>query len=288
MVSAVQDKADWDLKQLSLEGHMKTSAQPDTRFLSEADKYAAYLATPEGRLRLDLAFANLKEFLPERPDNSIRALDLGSGTGSVAVRLARLGLHVTLLDYSPAMLDIAQRAARDAGVIEQVAFKPGDAVGLSSLFEGRSFDVIVCHNVLEYVDDPGAVLCGAAGLLRDSSAVLSILVRSHAGEVLKAAIQSGDLSAAEDALDSQWGKESLYGGKVRLFTLDEIRDLAKAASLKVIAERGVRIVADYLPPKVSRSQEYDRIFKLERKLAGRAEFVTVARYTQVLARLVAH
>jgi S-adenosylmethionine-dependent methyltransferase len=267
---------------------MKTSAQPDTRFLSEAGKYAAYLETPEGRLRVDLAFANLKEFLPKRRDNSTRALDLGSGTGSVAVRLARLGLHVTLLDYSPAMLDIAQRAARDAGVIEQVAFKPGDAVGLSSLFKARSFDVIVCHNVLEYVDDPGAVLCGAAGLLRDSSAVLSMLVRSHAGEALKAAIQTGDLSAAEDALDSQWGKESLYGGKVRLFTLDEIRDLAEAASLKVIAERGVRIVADYLPPKVSRSQEYDRIFKLERKLAGRAEFVTVARYTQVLARLVEH
>ena len=267
---------------------MKTSAQPDTRFLSEAGKYAAYLETPEGRLRLDLAFANLREFLPERQDDSIRALDLGCGTGATAVRLAQLGLHVTLLDYSPAMLDIAQRAARDAVVIDQVAFKPGDVMGLSSLFKARTFDVIVCHNLLEYVDDPVAVLCGAAGLLRDSSAVLSIVVRSYAGEVLKAAIQTGDLSAANDALSSEWGKESLYGGKVRLFTLDRIRDLMKAASLRIIAERGVRIIADYLPLKVSRSEEYDRIFELERKLASRAEFVAVARYTQVLARLVAH
>jgi len=264
---------------------MKVSAQPDTRFLSEAGKYAAYLETPEGRLRLDLAFANLRDFLPEPQDNnSICALDLGCGTGATAVSMAKLGLHVTLLDYSPAMLDIAQRAARDADVIDHIAVKPGDVMGLSSIFKARSFDVIICHNVLEYVDDPVAVLCGAAGLLRDSSAVLSILVRSHAGEVLKAAIQTGDLSAANDALSSEWGKESLYGGKVRLFALDRIRDLIKDASLGIIAERGVRIVADYLPLKVSRSEEYDRIFELERKLGARAEFVAVARYVQVLVR----
>jgi S-adenosylmethionine-dependent methyltransferase len=269
---------------------MKTSAQPDTRFLSEAGKYAAYLETPEGRLRLDLAFANLSEFLPEPHDSdSIRALDLGCGTGATAVSLAKLGLHnVTLLDYSPAMLDIAQRTARDADIIDRVAFKPGDVMGLSRLFKARSFDVIVCHNLLEYMDDPVAVLCGAAGLLRDSSSVLSLLVRSQAGEVLKAAIQTGDLSAANDALSSEWGKESLYGGKVRLFALDRIRDLMKAASLGIIAERGVRIVADYLPLKVSRSEEYDRILELERKLGTRAEFVAVARYVQVLARLVTH
>jgi SAM-dependent methyltransferase len=264
---------------------MKTSAQPDTRFLNEAGKYAAYLETPEGRLRLDLAFANLREFLPEPQDNnSVCALDLGCGTGATAVRMAKFGLHVTLLDYSPAMLDIAQRAARDAGVIDQVAVKPGDVMELSSLFKDRSFDVIVCHNLLEYVDDPVAVLCGAAALLRDSSAVLSVVVRSHAGEVLKAAIQTGDLSAANDALSAEWGKESLYGGKVRLFALDRIRDLMKAASLGIIVERGVRIIADYLPIKVSRSEQYDRIFELERKLSTRGEFAAVARYVQVLAR----
>ena len=34
------------------------------RFRTGAAKYAAYLETPEGRLRLDLAFANLQDFLP--------------------------------------------------------------------------------------------------------------------------------------------------------------------------------------------------------------------------------
>ena len=81
------------------------------RFRTGAAKYAAYLETPEGRLRLDLAFANLQDFLPHAT-GSLRALDVGCGTGAMAVRLARLGLNVTLLDSSVPMLDLAKRAAR--------------------------------------------------------------------------------------------------------------------------------------------------------------------------------
>lgn len=262
---------------------MSTGGQADNRFQSDAGKYAAYLQTPEGRLRLDLAFANVQELLPApAADNPLSALDLGCGTGATAIRLAQQGFHVTLLDRSQAMLDIAQRAALEAGIGGQITFKHGDVSTLAELFAPRSFDVMLCHNVLEYVDDPGEVLCGAARLLRKSSAILSLLVRSQAGEALKVAIQSGDLVAADDALTSEWAQESLYGGKVRMFTLEKIRELVKAASLSIITERGVRVVSDYLPSAVSRSEEYGRILDLERKLGRRPEFVAAARYIQVM------
>ncbi len=78
---------------------MKMTAQVDgERFQSGADKCAAYLETPEGRLRFNLAFANLQDFLPLQAKDSFRALDLGCGTGATAVRLARLGIQVTVLD----------------------------------------------------------------------------------------------------------------------------------------------------------------------------------------------
>src|ERR1700722_12247017 len=140
----------------------ETTANDDTqRFRTGAAKYAAYLETPEGRLRLDLAFANLQDFLPEatRP---LLALDLGGGTGATAVRLARLGLHVTLLDASEAMLDLAKRAAREAGVTDRIGVKHGDVAQIADLFPAESIDVIVCHNILEYVDDQCAVLRRAA------------------------------------------------------------------------------------------------------------------------------
>jgi S-adenosylmethionine-dependent methyltransferase len=265
---------------------MKMTAKTDTeRFLNGADKYAAYLATPEGRLRLDLAFANLEEFLP-RPQaaRSLRALDLGGGTGETAVRLARLGVHVTLLDSSSSMLDLARRAAREAGVSEMIVLENGDAAKAANLFPARSFDVVVCHNILEYVGDPTAVLRAAAQVMGDSSATMSILVRNQAGEVFNAAIQAGDLAGAEYNLTAEWGHESLYGGSVGLFTPESLQAMLRVASLTVIAARGVRVISDYLPPQVSRSAEHLRIVELERQLGGRPEFAAVARYTHCLAR----
>lgn len=255
------------------------------RFQSSADKYAAYLETPEGRLRLDLTFANLEELLPRSQATTVlRALDLGCGTGATAVRLARFGIHVTLLDSSPAMLDMAERAAQQAGVTERIVLKDGDVAHATNLFPQGCFDLVLCHNVLEFVDDPGAVLRGAALAMRDSSALLSVLVRNQAGEVLKSAIQAGDLAAAERNLTAEWGDESLYGGAVRLFTPDSLHAMLKAAPLAEIAERGVRVLSDYLPPQVSRIVQYQQIFELERKLGARPEFARVARYTHCLAR----
>ncbi len=252
------------------------------RFRTGAAKYAAYLETPEGRLRLDLAFANLQDFLPQATP-SLLALDLGCGTGALAVRLAQLGLHVTLLDASLPMLDFAKRATREAGVTERITLKHGDAMQLATLFDAGSFDLILCHNILEYVDNPGAMLRGAARTLRESSGILSLLVRNQAGEVLKAAIQGGDLATAEHNLAAEWGHESLYGGRVRLFAAENLHAMLVAASFAVTAERGVRVVSDYLPPRVPGTAEYHRIFELERKLGRRSEFAAVARYTHFLA-----
>ena len=261
----------------------ETTAKDDfERFRTGAAKYAAYLETPEGRLRLDLTFANLQDFLPQATQ-SLLALDIGCGTGAIALRLAKLGLHVTLLDASVPMLEFARRAAEEAGVTKSIALMHGDASRLANLFDPESFDVILCHNILEYVDDPCAVLRSAARVLRDPSSVISLLVRNQAGEVLKAAMQDGDLDATEHNLTAAWGHESLYGGRVRLFTPEGLQAMLLESALAVIAERGVRVISDYLPPRVSRNDEYEQILGLERKLATRPEFAAVARYTHCLA-----
>jgi len=253
------------------------------RFNREAERYATYLESPEGRLRIDLAFANLEEFLPPPARSSLHALDIGCGTGVLAVRLAQLGLQVTALDPSETMLEIARCAAQQAGVSGGITLKAGDASQLPALVRAGSFDVILCHNVLEFVDDPAVVLRDAALMLRGSTNVISILVRNQPGEVLKSALVNGDLAAAEGNLTSEWGEERLYGGKLRLFRPDSLHSILEAASFTIRAERGVRVVSDYLPAKISRHDEYERIFEFERKLGERPEFARVARYTQCLA-----
>jgi S-adenosylmethionine-dependent methyltransferase len=265
---------------------MKQIGTSDTeRFESGAQKYAAYLETPEGRLRTDLAFANLEDILPRpQPKVPLHALDVGCGTGAAGLRLARLGFHVTLLDSSKSMLEIAKLTAKKAGVADGINLRAGDVAQLTSLFEAASFDVIVCHNVLEFVDEPTALVRDMARTLRDPTSVLSVLVRNRAGEVLKAALLTGDLEAAETNLNAESGQESLYGGKVRLFTPDGTQEMLTVSSLATFAERGVRVLADYLPSSISRSADYARIFDLERKLGTVPEYAAIARYTQCLAR----
>ena len=111
------------------------------------------------------------------------------------------------------MLALAERTIVEDGVSDKITVKRGDATQLAGIFQTGSFDFILCHNLLEYVDDPGAVLRGAARVMRDSSAILSVLIRNQVGEVLKAVLQTGDLAAAEDNLTAEWGEESLYGAE---------------------------------------------------------------------------
>ena len=70
---------------------------------------------------------------------------------------------------------------------------------------------------------------------------------------------------------------------MRLFTPEALAATLKDASFTTKGRRGVRVIADYLPARISRSAEYERIFALERKLGERPEFFGVARYIHCLA-----
>ena len=250
-------------------------------FVQNAEKYAQYLGTIEGRLRLDLTLAGMREFLPlaiaAKPR---RALDVGGGTAAAAIHLAGLNFDVTLLDHSDSMLAMAQRAACEAGVDERISFRRGDASDLRHMFQGEMFDVVLCHNLLEYVDDPHSAVQACAQLMKgDSASLLSVLTRNRWGEVLKSALRSHDLGTAERMLEAEWATESLYGGDVRLFSPHEIVEMMQQATLSMIAQRGVRVLADYLPEQLLRGDQYKQLFELELKLGGRAEFSSIARYT---------
>ena len=105
-------------------------ADTESRFES-AQEYAAYLQTPEGRLRLDLAWSNLQPFLPSRSaGNNLKALDIGGGTGAMALKLAGVGFYVTVLDKSKAMLAMAESAAAQAGLSHRISMIQGDVVNL--------------------------------------------------------------------------------------------------------------------------------------------------------------
>ncbi len=254
----------------------------DTSRFQDADKYAAYLKTPAGRLRSEPAWKKLGEILPHNAAQR-RALDVGGGTGFASVQLARMGFEVVLLDRSEEMLRIAHEQAEADGVAARISFCHRDAGELSGLFDAESFDVVVCHNVLEYSESPSKTVRDIAKML-GPDAVLSILVRNRNGGVLKNAIKSRDWKLATDNLTAETVVDSLYGEALRVFTPAELRDLLIRAGLEVVAEYGVRVFFDYVGMENLTDATYAEIFELESTLGARPEFSAIARYIQQIAR----
>lgn len=259
----------------------------DERFETGAEAYADYLRTVEGRLRLDLAMANVREFVDKAYESieDKRALDVGGGTGAMAITLAASGWRVSVVDSSAAMLALAEEAAQKANLsADRIRFYLTEAEQVTTLFAPKVFHLVICHNVLEYIGDSLAVLVNLKNVLSEDG-LASILVRNRAGEVMRAALKAHDLDSAESMLTAEWAIESLYGGKARLFDNQGCRELCGAAGLDVITTRGIRVVADYLPPDLYASDKaYARLIAFERRCGAMTEFASVARYVQIIAR----
>jgi len=254
----------------------------DTSRFQDADRYASYLKTAAGRLRSELAWENLRTLLPGNASKR-RALDVGGGTGSASVKLAEMGFEVVLLDSSNEMLGIARQQAHAGGVAARISFRHVDAGQLAELFAGDSFDVVVCHNLLEYVEEPARTVRDIARLLCNG-ALVSVLVRSRAGEVLRAAIKSADWALATANLSAETVVDSLFGEPVRVFAATDVHEMLARTGLEVVAEHGVRVFSDYLGLENPADEAYRQVFELEMKLGARPEFAAVACYLQVIAR----
>jgi len=247
-----------------------------------AEKYEAYLRTPSGMLRSDLAWKNLQQHFPTTISN-LRALDIGGGTGLVSLRLAKAGFQVVLLDSSAEMLAIARKTVETAGQSVPVTLRHAGADQLGTNLDNSAFHIVVCHNVLEFVDDAAAAIRDVASLLAPDGKA-SFLVRNRAGGVLKAAIATGDLSRAKEALEATTAVDSLFGQTMRVFTPHEIRAMLQAANLELLAEYGVRVFSDYVNLENIDSTRYAQLLDLESTLGAKPDFAAISRYSQFIVR----
>lgn len=76
-----------------------------------------------------------------RPDQ--RVLEIGCGTGTLALMMAQRGATVVAIDASPRMLAEARRKANQAGLTEAIEFHTMDASELIDRFPTASFDLVV-------------------------------------------------------------------------------------------------------------------------------------------------
>ncbi len=175
----------------------------------------------------------------------LEVLDLGGGTGGVAVPLAEAGHRVTVVDPSADALAALARRAREAGVPDRVVAVQGDADDLGAALAGREIDLVCCHGTLEFVDDPEATLRAIATTLAPGG-VLSLLVSGRLAVVFAKAI-AGEFGQARAALTDPAGRWGSADPLPRRFDLAELEELLTRTGFTTLQSRGTNILGHLVP-----------------------------------------
>ncbi|MGW2812043.1 class I SAM-dependent methyltransferase [Streptomyces sp. NPDC001415] len=210
----------------------------------------------------------------------LRILDVGMGQGTQALRLARAGHSVTGLEADPGMLKVARDslATEPEGIRERVRLIEGDGRETGVHFLPGSFDVVLCHGVLMYVQEPDAMLAGLARMLAPGG-LLSLLVRNADALAVRPGL-AGDWPGALAAFDTDSYTNRL-GLPVRADRLAALTRTLDGIAAPLHAWYGVRVFTDNVPNEtpLPAADELDRLLAAEDR-AGRTD-----PYRQVAALL---
>ena len=216
--------------------------------------------------------AQLDDLIPgdSRP---LDVVDLGGGTGGVAIDIARLGHSVTVIDPSPDALASLDRRTAESELSGSVRGRQGDASDLVALVGEHSADLVVCHRVLEVVDSPADALAACAAVLRPGGA-LSLLAAQRHALVLSQALAGHPALARSTWVDPN-----------RLDYADLV-ELVRHAGFTVLAADGIGAIADLVPESVLDLEPgaYVELAALEAAISHDPAFRAIAPQVHLFAR----
>lgn len=151
-----------------------------------------------------------------------RALDIGCGGGLLAERFAASGALVTGIDLSPVAIDAAKRHAKESALeIDYRVTSPSKLAAENP----PQFDIIICAEVLEHVDDLRGFLRDSLGMLKSGG----LFFFGTLNKTIKSKLLA--IFVAEDVL-----------GMVPKGTHDYKRFVRPSALKEILEENGVEIM----------------------------------------------
>ncbi|MFI6595666.1 class I SAM-dependent methyltransferase [Nonomuraea sp. NPDC050536] len=226
-------------------------------------------------VRQELVTRQLARHLPEEP---ARVLDVGCGQGTQALRVAARGHHVTALDASADLLGLLRQGI-EPGM--DVRIVHGDVDRMGELFEPGSFDVVLCHGVLMYFDDPDPLIAALARVLAPGGR-LSLLVRNGDAMAMRPALLN-DWAAARQAFGAE-GYTNRIGVRARADRLEDLTRRLAVHDLQVEEWYGVRVFTDAAANEAPVPADLEELLECEEQ-AGRTDpYRRVAALTHLVVR----
>lgn len=157
----------------------------------------------------------------------------------------------------------------------------GDVSALS-VFNDEAFGIIICHNVLEYIDDKEAVIKALARVLKKDGS-LSIAKHNRAGRVMQMVVLLDDFEKANALLDGENSTASKFGA-IRYYEDDDIIKWAPELTLSEVF--GIRTFWDLQQNQEKHGDEdwQNRMMKLELRVAQIPEYRNVAFFHHLMLK----
>ncbi|MBQ5558822.1 MAG: class I SAM-dependent methyltransferase [Lachnospiraceae bacterium] len=202
-----------------------------------------------------------------------KILDFGSGEGITSNHFAKKN-DVTAIEPSEEMLSNAWKDYEYTQIV-------GDVNALSGISD-ETFDIIICHNVLEYIDDKEAVIKALAGVLKKDG-ILSIAKHNRTGRVMQMAVLLDDFEKANALLDGENSMASKFG-VIRYYG---DKDILEWESNLVISEVfGIRTFWDLQQNQEKHGDEdwQRKMLQLEMRVAQIPEYRDIAFFHHLLLK----
>jgi S-adenosylmethionine-dependent methyltransferase len=147
-----------------------------------------------------------------------------------------------------------------------------------------AYDVVLCHNLLQYQPNPVPALKAAVNTLRPDG-VLSVMAINRHAVPLVTAVRGTDPVAALAALDSTEAQTDTFGTTITLHTAEEITTALTDLGCRVVGHYGIRSVSDYIVDDARKHEPefYADLERLELALTDRAPYQHTARIFQLVA-----
>ena len=202
-----------------------------------------------------------------------KILDFGSGEGITANHFARNN-EVTAIEPSEEMLSNAWKDYEYTQIV-------GDVNALAS-FEDETFDFIICHNVLEYIDAKEAVVKALARVLKKDG-IMSIAKHNRPGRVMQMVVLLDDFEKANALLNGEDSTASKFGA-IRYYEDEDIIKWMPELSVSEIF--GIRTFWDLQQNQEEHGDEdwQNRMMKLELRVAQIPEYRNVAFFHHLMLK----
>jgi S-adenosylmethionine-dependent methyltransferase len=242
--------------------------------------WKAYQEAPWGKLRYRVAQANLQNHLPPPPAH---ILDLGGGNGLDSVPLVKEGYTAVILDFSQEMIAQGQKLAQKEQISDKIRFKIGDATQFTT--EQPQFDIILCHNVLQYVEEGTAVLHNIHQNLRPGG-IFSLIITNPFTETFAHALRDTDLQAALDSLNQSTKYIETFDTTIQYHTDSELKVMLNAAGFTLLEQYGVRCICDFIADNERKFEPgfYAQLERLETAVSNQYPYKLLARFYQFISQ----